>query len=120
MEYRIVIGGCRYFNNYSYFKTQVDFYLSNLKTLGEIVILSGHCNGTDLLAEQYACENGYRLEIYPAKWDLYGRSAGPKRNKLMADKCDYVIAFWDRKSKGTKSLIEISQKLQNPLRIIYI
>lgn len=120
MVYKIVIGGCRYFNDYSVFKSYVDFCLSNIKTKGELIILSGHCLGTDLMAEKYSYENGYNLEIYPAKWEMYGRSAGPKRNKIMVDKSDYVIVFWDRKSKGTKNLIDISREQSKPLRIKYI
>ena len=32
-----------------------------------------------------------KLEKYLADWPRYGRSAGPKRNKQMAEKCDFVI-----------------------------
>ncbi len=120
MVYRVVIGGCRYFNDYSVFKSYVDFYLSNIKTKGELIILSGHCSGTDLMAERYAYENGYLLEIYPAQWEIYGRFAGPKRNRFMVEKTDFVIAFWDNKSRGTKNLIDISRKLSKPIRIKYI
>jgi hypothetical protein len=35
----------------------------------------------------------YLSEIYPAEWKKYGRSAGPKRNKQMADVADFAIAF---------------------------
>lgn len=34
----------------------------------EITILSGNCKGTDLMAERYAKEKGFALEIYPYDW----------------------------------------------------
>lgn len=50
------------------------------------VILSGTARGTDQYGERYAKENNIPLEKYPADWDLYGKSAGYKRNILMAEK----------------------------------
>ncbi len=117
MIYRVVIGGCRNFNNYTYFKKYVDIYLTNIKIYADIVILSGHCTGTDSMAERYAKENNYSLEVHPAQWHKFGRSAGPMRNKQMVQQCDFVIAFWDGISKGTKNLIDNATKFGKPLRI---
>ena len=65
----------------------------------------------------YAKENGFGVEKYPAKWERYGRSAGPRRNKQMVEVCDYVICFWDQKSKGTKSMIDYALKYNKPIKI---
>lgn len=70
-----------------------------------------------MIGERYAAENGFLIERYPAEWDKYGKSAGPKRNRKMAEISDYVICFWDGKSKGTKSMIENSLKLEKPIKI---
>ena len=113
---RITIGGCRDFNDYEIFKVFVDECLSEIEDK-EIVVLSGHCSGTDLMAEKYAKEMGYDLEIFPAEWEKYGRAAGPKRNKEMVEKSDVVIAFWNGKSKGTNNLIKIAKKLSKQVRI---
>lgn len=114
---KIVISGCRDFNNYDLAKQYIDFCINNIKKKYELVFLSGGCKGVDLLGEQYAKENGYDLEIYPANWEKYGKAAGPIRNKKMAEDCDYVICFWDGKSRGTKSMINYARMLNKPIRI---
>ena len=117
MVKRVVVGGCRDFNDYTVLSEYLDTVLSNISKENDIIILSGHCRGVDTLAERYAEEHGYKTEIYPAEWDKYGKSAGPKRNKLMVDKSDYVVAFWDKQSRGTKSLIEYAMKQNKPIRV---
>lgn len=120
MNCKVVIGGCRSYDNYDVFCKFVDMCLSRIKNTEKITIISGHCSGVDLMAEKYAKQNRYSLEIYPAEWKKYGKSAGPRRNKVMVEKANYVIAFWDNKSRGTRNLIEIANKLNKPIRIKYI
>ena len=114
---RVVIAGCRDYNNYNEAKTYIAFCLSNIRKENDIVILSGCASGADAIGEQYAKENGFKVEKYPADWDAFGKSAGPKRNKQMAEVCDYVICFWDKKSPGTRSMIEYARKYNKPIRI---
>lgn len=113
----IVIAGCRDFNDYKEAKEYIDFCISNIRKANTIIILSGGASGADALGERYAKENGFKIERHPADWDKYGRSAGPKRNKRMAEISDYVICFWDGKSRGTKSMIEYAKKYGKPIRI---
>ncbi len=120
MSYRIVIGGCRTFDNYKIFEEAVDSYLNHISPQGDIVILSGHCRGTDMLAEKYAKIRNYKLEIIPAQWKLYGKSAGPIRNRIMVESSNCVIAFWDNKSRGTKNLVYLANQFNKPLFIKYI
>lgn len=117
VDYRIAVGGCRSYHDYDTFLKYIDLCLSKIAKNNKIIILSGHCSGVDSMAEQYAAEKGYELEIFPAQWNKYGKFAGPKRNNEMVKKSDYVIAFWDNKSKGTKNLIENAKQLNKPLRI---
>lgn len=107
---RLTIGGCRTFDNYEIFSKFVGECIESINHHDRIIILSGHCKGTDLMAEKYAAEKEYEIEIYPADWKKYGRSAGPKRNREMVEKSDVVVAFWDSNSRGTKSLIEYANK----------
>lgn len=116
---RIVIGGCRDFNDDALFSQQVSRILASYP-LSETVFLSGHCSGADELAERYASEHGIQTELYPADWQRYGRAAGPIRNEQMVMQADCVIAFWDGKSRGTKSLISFAQKHNKILYIVYI
>jgi len=83
----------------------------------DIIIVSGGASGADAIGERYAQENGFKVEKYPADWEKYGRSAGPRRNKQMAEVSNYVICFWDKKSKGTKSMIECAKRLDKPIKI---
>ena len=117
MTKRIVIAGCRNFENYELAKEFIDFCISNIKKKHRLIFVSGNCRGADMLGEQYAKENGYKIELYPANWEKYGKCAGPKRNEEMAQICDYVICFWDGKSRGTKSMIDYALKLNKPIKI---
>lgn len=114
---RVVIAGCRDYNNYAEAKTYIDFCLSDIRKENNIIIVSGCASGADAIGERYAAENGFKVEKYPPNWKKYGRSAGPKRNKQMAEVSDYVICFWDKKSKGTKSMIEFAKKCGKYVRI---
>ena len=71
-----------------------------------IEVVSGNVGGVDSLGEQWAQINQIPTRLMPARWDLYGKSAGPKRNIEMVKYADALIAIWDGKSKGTKHLIE--------------
>jgi len=42
---------------------------------------------------------------------VFDRSAGFKRNLLMAQNADALIAIWDTRSRGTLSMIRIAEKL---------
>ncbi len=115
----IVIGGCRNFKNYDFFKKTLDCYLQAEKK-NPITILSGHCSGVDQMAERYAKEKGIKLMLFPAEWNKYGRAAGPIRNEEVVKLADTVIAFWDGQSKGTKNLISLAKQYNKILNIIYL
>ena len=117
MKKRVVIAGSRNFNDYEMFATIVGEFLKPICEEYEMIIVSGHCSGTDLMGERYAKESGFEVEIYPAEWKKYGRSAGPKRNKQMVDICHKVICFWDGKSKGTESLIKYAKESEKKINI---
>ena len=112
MVVRVVIAGCRNFSNYPLLSTVCDTCLSRLVAEGkEICILSGCCRGADRLGERYAAERGYAVELHPANWHFYGSSAGPRRNREMAEAADFVIVFWDGVSAGSHSMIEHAKRL---------
>lgn len=112
---RIIIAGGRNFNDYNKLKNSCNKILINQE---EIIIVSGNANGADKLGERYAKENNYSIEIHPAEWDKYGKSAGYRRNQTMANNADGLIAFWDGKSKGTKHMIDIATKGGLKVRVI--
>ena len=79
----------------------------------EIVIVSGCAKGADTLGERYASERGYQVLRYPAQWDKYGKSAGYRRNKEMAEVSNACIAFLSLTSenRGTKNMISTALKM---------
>ena len=117
MILKIVIAGCRNYNNYDEAKEYIDFCIREIKKNNTIVILSGGCRGADAIGERYAIENGYEIRKFVADWDKYGKAAGPIRNEQMAKDADYIICFWDYKSRGTKSMIENAKKYSKPYKI---
>ena len=114
---RLVVAGCRDYNNYPEAAEYIDFCIKNIKEKYTLIFVSGGCKGADFLGECYAFKNGFKVEKYSADWNKYGKKAGPIRNKQMAEICDYVICFWDGKSKGTKSMIDFAKELNKPIRI---
>ena len=58
---RVVIAGCRDYNNYDEAKLYIDLCLSNIRKENNIIIVSGCASGADAIGERYAKENGFRL-----------------------------------------------------------
>ena len=73
-------------------------------------VISGTAHGADKFGEKYAIENGIEVIKFPADWDQYGMSAGPRRNKEMAQNADALLAIWDGSSRGTESMISYARK----------
>lgn len=106
------IIGSRTFNNYKYMKEILDSF-----SFSEIV--SGGAKGADSLARRYAEEKNIPItEILP-EWDKYGKSAGFKRNKLIIDQSDAIVAFWDGVSRGTAHSISLARKNGKDVHIFW-
>jgi len=82
-------------------------------------IISGGASGADSLAERYAKEHNIPMKVFPAEWDKYGKSAGYRRNKDIINRADYVIAFWDGMSKGTKHSIDLAKSAHKPTYLVH-
>lgn len=80
-------------------------------------IVSGTARGVDRDGEYYAKLHNIPVKRFPADWDSYGKSAGYIRNNQMAAYADALIAVWDGKSPGTKSMIEIMKDWNKPVYI---
>ncbi len=117
MVKRVVVAGCRDYENYREAKAYIDFCIGEIRKKYTLVFVSGACQGAVALGERYAKENAFEIERDPAEWEKYGKSAGPRRNREMAKIADYVICFWDGESKGTKSMIDQAVKMGKPVKI---
>ena len=120
---KIIIAGGRDFNNYELLKKSCLKIIGSY-TFSPIEIISGRATGADRMGEKFANEIGYPLRVFPANWEEFGKSAGFIRNKEMAEyaskdtEYSMLIAFWDGKSKGTKSMIELGKKMLNKVEIV--
>ena len=81
-------------------------------------IISGGAKGAELLGKRYAEESEIVYTEFLPEWDKYGKSAGFKRNRLIVKESDFLVAFWDGKSLGTKSSINLAKKKKIPI-VIY-
>lgn len=117
MVKRVVVAGCRDYENYEEAKVFIDNCIREIRKQNTLIFISGRCRGADMLGERYAKENGIEIEYYHADWKVFGNAAGPMRNQKMAEACDFAICFWDGKSRGTRSMIEYARKLNKPIRI---
>ena len=120
LEKLVVIAVCRNYFDYAQAKKYIDLCLKNIRKQITIIIISGGCRGADMIELRYATENNMTFEVYNADLIHFGNAAVPLRNRHIAEVCDYVICFWDGKSKGTFSMIQEAKKLNKPLRIKYI
>lgn len=109
---KVIIAGSRGFNDFDLLKSFCD---STLKGRSGIEVVSGNANGADKLGERYAEERGFPVKRFIADWGKFGLAAGPKRNAQMAEYGDILIAFWDGKSAGTRSMIRLAKKHNRPV-----
>lgn len=71
------------------------------------LIVHGDARGADTLAARWAVAHNIRCEAVPARWDLYGKAAGPRRNIAMLETYapELVLGFplnnTASKSRGT-------------------
>ena len=114
---KLAVVGSRNFNNYKIMK---DFIFSKFD-LSEIdTVVSGGARGADTLAEKFAHENNLLLIVKEAEWDKYGRSAGPRRNKLIVEEADVVVAFPTPSSRGTWNTVNLAKEAGKRVEILYV
>jgi hypothetical protein len=113
---RVIVAGGRDFDDYGLMTQRLDHLFSRMDK--PPVIVSGAANGADLNGEGYAGLRGLRIERFPAWWRYHGKKAGPLRNFKMAWRATHLVAFWDGKSRGTKSMIEMATREGLRVRVV--
>lgn len=112
MAERVAIVGSRDFKN-------LDAVVEYVKSLpAGTIVVSGGARGVDTVAQETAFACGLQVTVYHPQWGKYGNSAGYRRNELIVNNCDRVVAFWTGKSRGTKHTINIAEKMKKPCEII--
>lgn len=78
------------------------------------LVISGMARGVDRLAWEWAKSRKVECEEHPADWDLWGRSAGPRRNEVMCQRSlrlqaegheVVVLAWMVQGSRGTQDMV---------------
>ena len=95
-----------------------DFDLSDYVPSDTELIISGGAVGMDAVAERYADQHKIPKLIIRPDYEKYGRSAPLKRNDVMVDHADLVIAVWDGVSRGTKYTIDRAEKKNKAVKLI--
>lgn len=83
-------------------------------------IISGGAYGVDSLAEKYAKENKISLVKILPNYDKFGKTATLTRNIEIIKRADYVLCFWDGKSRGTAHVISNCIKLYKNVKVILL
>ena len=92
-------------------ESEVFEVLSRCPWVNEISsVISGTAYGADRAGEKWAEQRNIEVIKFPAEWDKYGLSAGPRRNREMAENADALVAIWDGLSSGTLSMIHAAKK----------
>lgn len=110
---KVIIAGGRDFNNYQYLCDVMD----NLDIIISEVVC-GSARGADSLGEQWALNYNIPVKYFPADWDELGKYAGIARNQEMAEYADFLVAFWDGESHGTKNMILTMQQLEKHGKVV--
>lgn len=83
-------------------------HASGIYPIAEVV--SGGARGVDTLGEEWATYHCVPINRLEPDWLLYGKAAGPIRNKKMVANADAAIVIWDGQSRGSADLITQATK----------
>ena len=83
---RLAVVCSRDFNDYDFMKEILGWY-----TIRQILSTE-----STLLVRRLVGERNIPLKEFAADWSKYGKSAGYKRDELIADACDEMVAFMDK------------------------
>jgi len=87
----------------------------------DTVLIHGAARGADTHAAAYGRSRQWTVYAEPARWDLFGRAAGPVRNQRMLTQYqpDVCHAFHDdlEHSKGTRDMVDRCRAAGVPVHI---
>lgn len=111
---KLIVAGCRDFDDISFVHQAIHESGFSLEVTE---VVSGGAAGVDYCGEAIARDCAVPVKVFKADWNQYGKSAGPIRNKQMAEYADTLVAVWDGKSPGTKNMIDHMRRLKKPVFI---
>lgn len=101
---RIAIVGSREWKDYDVIRKFVD------SLPADCTVVSGGARGVDSMAIRCATRRNLATHVYLPNWHpepegVYDPQAGFKRNQVIVDDVDLVVAFWDGISRGTRDTV---------------
>lgn len=112
---RVLVTGSRWWPD----NGTVERELREYAVPGNVLIHGGCPTGADAIADRYWRSQWLPIEVYPAEWQKYGKSAGPVRNQAMVNsKPDIVIGFLLHGSKGTADCLRRARGAHITTRVI--
>lgn len=128
--YHVIIFGTRTFNDYPLLKSKMDLYTRELEKL---VVCTGEWRGigkgtpqyigADLLGEQWASEKRFLVRRFEPDFVAHKPPACFHiRNREMVQHVagvnGFAVGFWDGRSTGTASVIELCRDLGVRLKVV--
>ena len=104
MTYKLIIAGGRGYRMRPIHQRRLEALFGHRS---DLEIVSGGCTGADMAGEVWAHKRGLKVTRMSAEWDTYGPSAGPIRNRKMAEYADALFYFPG--SRGTLSMVREAQ-----------
>ena len=118
---KLIIAGSRDFTDYAKLCSEVDEFAEEQKLyLDDLMVISGTCRGADKLGEQWAFSHEIPVELFPANWNKFGKSAGYIRNEAMAKYSTHCIVFIKNHSKGSQHMIDLAKKYGLILKVVEV
>jgi hypothetical protein len=118
-EYRILVTGSCKFTSYRMVSTAMLEAVADAPPGAEIVIVTGNATGADTLAQRVAIHMLWRRETHQARWNWYGKRAGPVNNQEMVDAGAAVCLAFFREgasNRGTTDCAECADEAGIPVR----
>jgi len=125
-KYILAVIGSRAFINKEYIYESITklikwlYYKKEIEGWSSVIIISGKAKGVDSIANEYAYDHNLTVINILPDWDLYGKSAGFKRNYNIILHADRVLAFCLNKSGGTMNSINHATRLGKPCNVLSI
>lgn len=113
---RILVTGSRYWED------QATIYRALCQASmrvpdSEIILVHGGARGADRIAASFADAMGWRVQVHPALWDIWGKRAGIMRNIQMVDSgADICLAFIKDSSPGATHCANYAESKGIPVR----